>query len=229
MIFSFNLLNPIKMKRVLFFALLLGFATLQAQNSDEDKRTISKGTWNLEGNVGFGFNSSESDYLNANQEANGSFISIFPSIGYSVADQWMVGLKTGYGFNKSEIERSNEAVSSENKSESITLAPYVRRYFGLTSNLVAHLQGEMGYLRAWTESVSSDSNRSTSEVNQYFAAIRPGLSFFVSDKLALETFIGALQYSSSKNEYDTSETVKNNNFRFDLDSSNILFGLSYYF
>ncbi|MCR9226240.1 MAG: autotransporter outer membrane beta-barrel domain-containing protein [Flavobacteriaceae bacterium] len=220
------------MKRVLFFALLMGFATLQAQNSDEDKRTISKGTWNLGGNVGFGFNSSEDAYTFADQERKSSSIAVFPNIGYTMAEDWMVGLRTGYGFSKNQTDRVDSgdiATGSESRSESFTVAPYVRRYFGLTRSLLVNLQGEIGYGHTWTESTSSDTNRSSTKGNQYFVAVRPGLSFFVSDKLALEAFIGALNYSSSKVDFSSGETTQTNYFRFDLDSSNILFGLSYYF
>lgn len=91
------------------------------------------------------------------------------------------------------------------------------------------VQGELGYSRSWSEDFGDNSERQTSNGRQYFVAFRPGLSFFVSRKLALESSIGVLRYSSTKGESSTGSENTNQGFELSLDSSNLFFGLSYYF
>ncbi len=230
MIFSFNLLNPIKMKRVLFFALLLGFATLQAQNSDEDKRTISKGTWNLGIEANLSTYNAESQNDGSSLDADRFSVGFFPRMGYAFSENWMVGLRTGYNRTKVENDLAQQPNfnQSESKTEVFTFAPYVRKYYGLGKNLLFYAQGEAGYVGSWSENITNQTNRSTTESDQFYVAFRPGITFFVSQKLALESSFGILQYSSNKIESNGAETTSNG-FDLGLDSSNILFGLSYYF
>jgi len=218
------------MKRVLFFALLLGFATLQAQNSDEDKRTIPKGTWNLGVDANLNSYSSESQGDASSIETDRFSVGLFPRVGYAFSENWMVGLRTGYNRTKVENDLNQQPNfnQSESKTEALTFAPYVRKYCSLGKNLLFYAQGEAGYVGSWSENITDENNRSTSESDQFYVAFRPGITFFVSQKLALESSFGILQYSSSKSEGNGVETTSNG-FDFGLDSSNVLLGLSYYF
>lgn len=219
------------MKRVLLFAMLSGITLLQAQNSDGDKRTIAKGTWNLGGTLSFGVQDTQSDNQESGWESDNFSMSFFPSAGYTIADDWMIGLKTGYSFRRTEQHQPADPLdyNYENKVESISVNPYVRKYFGLTDKLLLHLQGELDYTALWNDISNSNSGRTTSRIDQFGAAIRPGISFFVSQGLALETHIGALQYYSAKTEYDSGATEDNNSFQLNLNTASVLFGLSYYF
>ena len=220
------------MKRVLFFALLLGFATLQAQNSDEDKRTIPKGTWNIGGDFSVGLSDQESTNEIAISNSDRFSFSVLPRVGYVFSDNWMLGLKTGYSFSKFDLERIDNGAftgESESKGESITVAPYVRRYFGLGNNLLINLQGELEYSASWYETISDTSERSTDQSDRFAISIRPGITYFVSKNLAFESSFGVLQYGTYDSEGSNGADTKSSGFDLSLDSSNLFFGLSYYF
>lgn len=120
------------MKHVLLFTILLGAAALQAQDSENDKRTIPKGTWNVGGDFSLGIYDLTSDFEFADdefeRESDRFTISIYPRIGYAFAEDWMVGVRAGYNLSKVKNENSslNEGiVNSEAKGEGLEVAPYV--------------------------------------------------------------------------------------------------------
>ncbi|MDC6365494.1 MULTISPECIES: outer membrane beta-barrel protein [Flavobacteriaceae] len=209
------------MKKVLLVTLFVGAISLNAQNSENDKRIIPKGTWNIGGDFSFGLSNLESSSGDVTVESDRTTISLFPRVGYAFDDNWMVGLKTGYGYSRFENENNG---NFEGKGESITVAPYARRYFGVGNKLLFYLQGELGYTGSWSESFGDMTPRSTSSADEFYVAFRPGVTFFVSNRLAFESSIGALRYSTIKRDRFRSKT-----FELNLDSSNLLFGLSYYF
>jgi hypothetical protein len=74
---------------------------------------------------------------------------------------------------------------------------------------------------------------SESSSNDFFVGLQPGLSFFMSKKLALETSIGSLGYRRITRE-DNNDNFSNSStnsfeFSFSLNASDFLFGLFYYF
>lgn len=210
------------MKKVLLVALFVGAISLNAQNSENDKRIIPKGTWNIGGDFSFGLSNIESSSGDdVTVESDRTTLSLFPRVGYAFDDNWMLGLKAGYGY--SHFENDNNE-NFEGKTESITVAPYARRYFGVGNKLLFYLQGELGYAGSWSESFGDMTPRSTSSADEFYVAFRPGVTFFVSNRLAFESSIGALRYSTIKRDRFRSKT-----FELNLDSSNLLFGLSYYF
>ncbi|CAM1335111.1 hypothetical protein [Tenacibaculum aestuariivivum] len=64
--------------------------------------------------------------------------------------------------------------------------------------------------------------------NAYSIGVHPSLTYFLNKKLALQASLGFLGYT--KTDYDNSDGSKanNDNFNFSLNSSNLLFGLSYF-
>ncbi|MEW2920293.1 outer membrane beta-barrel protein [Muricauda sp. ANG21] len=220
------------MKHVLLFTLLLGAVALQAQDSENDKRTIPKGTWNIGGDFSFGFHDQESTNEASTSNLDRYLFSFSPRIGYVFADNWMLGLKAGYGFSKSDNERIENGEftgETENKGESISVAPYIRRYFGVGKNLLFNLQGELGYSASWSENISGSSERATSTSDRFNVSIRPGITFFVSNKLALESSLGVLEYYATKSDQSNGFDNTSSGVNLSLDPSSLFFGLSYYF
>nr|WP_299341400.1 autotransporter domain-containing protein [Allomuricauda sp.] len=224
------------MKKVLLFTAILFMANLYSQETANDRLTIKKGTLNLAGDFSLGINNSETRFESFDQEfqrdSDRTSVSIFPRFGYAFADNWLVGLIAGYGVSKIEnndIELGAESNFFEAKTETVTIAPYARRYFGLNKNLAIYLQGELGLNWSWNENTGDTIERTTSNVDEYFVAFRPGISFFVSKGLAFESSIGALRYSSFDSENGQGNQTESTNLDFSLNASDLLFGLSYYF
>ncbi|PRX56511.1 autotransporter domain-containing protein [Flagellimonas meridianipacifica] len=233
------------MKKRFFLAVVLSTCLIYAQEQKKDKLTIEKGTWTLGGNVSFRTDTFDSSINNTITDGNGeiidvfseelnrdfSSVSLFPRVGYVFSDNWVVGLLADYSVNNSDTERIQEgqdASFSEFKSEGISLAPYVRRYFGVTPDLAFYMQGEVGYGKSWSEEIFENSERRTSSGDNFFVNLRPGVSFFATKNLALESSIGVLGYSSFNSENENSEN-EGQNFNFSINGSDLLFGLSYFF
>lgn len=220
------------MKHVLLFTLLLGAVTLQAQKSENDKRIIPKGTWNIGGDFSLGLNNQESTNQISIRNSDRFSFSVLPRVGYVFADNWMLGLKAGYSHSKSNLERIDNGTftgESESKGESVTVAPYVRRYFSVGKNLLINMQGEFEYSASWSETISDTAERSTGQADQFALSIRPGITYFVSKSLAFESSFGVLQYGTYKSDHSDGSRTENSGFNLSLDSSNLFFGLSYYF
>ncbi len=233
------------MKRILLFAVLLSTSLIYAQEQKKDKLIIEKGTWTLGGNVSFNTDNFESRSDLITRDVDGNIIatrsneldrdftslSLFPRIGFVFSDNWVIGILAEYSVANSESERMTEGEDTSNsefKRENISLAPYVRKYFGITRNLALYAQGEIGYGRFWVENIFDDQERSTDSGDNFFVNVRPGISFFATKNLALESSIGVLGYSVNTSEGENFES-ENQSFVFSINSSNLLFGLSYFF
>lgn len=221
------------MKRILLFAALLSVSLISAQ--EQDKLTIQKGTWTLGGSLSFNNNNSDANFnglgITRNSQNDVSTLALFPRVGYTFNDNWIVGLTPGYITSKSENENSDdggEVLTSEFKSETISISSLVRRYFGVGKNLALYLEGQLGYERFWSENVFDDLDRETSNGDGFSVNIRPGISFFASKNLAFETSIGVLGYSYSSSEGEDFDNERQN-FGFSLNPSDLFFGLSYFF
>lgn len=99
-----------------------------------------------------------------------------------------------------------------------------------------HAQAEFGF--------SGSTNKSFTPQNQipdvvgrrngYFIGISPGLTYFMTKRLALETQLGFFGYTNDESSFEdgqgnSNRTSESSNLSFNLNSSNLFFGLSYYF
>lgn len=227
------------MKKALLFVTLLGIGSLSGQESKKEKLTIEKGTWNIGGNFSFGFAKNDSkDELRSNENENTS-ISFFPNVGYALNKNIITGISFGYGYGKSESSSQNDGSTdsfSSNNRRTLSIAPYVRGYLPVGEKLAFYAQGEVGFSNAKNQSYQENTNVPINESTSknYFIGIRPGMTYFISKSLALETGLGFLGYSKTDSEFESDsgtfdQSGEANNFSFSLNSSDLFFGLSYYF
>ncbi len=215
------------MKKLLIIALLVTFGISFGQVK-EDNSNIQKGTWNLGGN----FTLNNSIYNSSNTENNQFYIGFYPRVGYDINNNLIVGMGIGYEYHNNKNYYS-ETESNNSNLNRIVVFPYIKKYFNINEKFSFHLQGEFRLSKSWND--NNNNNNNSINFNSYevynsslFVGIRPGITFFLTKKLALETNIGALGYSTGKNESDNREG-KFNSFNFNFNSNNLLLGLSYYF
>ncbi|MEM6892650.1 MAG: outer membrane beta-barrel protein [Bacteroidota bacterium] len=221
------------MRKFLLATLMLFTAVTMAQDQDDNRLTIPKGTWVLGGNIGFFSNTSDNNFTDdIVRNTERSSFTFSPRIGYAFSDNWTVGLVSDYFVQKGDNENiapDGTISNGETKSESLSFAPYVRRYFGINKNLAFFAQGEVGISKAWSESTNTGLDRSTSEQDGVFMNLRPGLIFFPTKNLAFETSIALLRYSAFDREDSSGTISEDRSFSFDLNTTNLLFGVSYFF
>ncbi|CAL2091146.1 outer membrane beta-barrel protein [Tenacibaculum sp. 190524A02b] len=223
------------MKKVFLIVMILGFGIANGQEKN-NKKTISKGTWHLAG--GISLNSSNNSYENFdfNQQADSdSFgFNFSPKIGYTISNNLVVGLGLRYGYHQHEnrnIDNSTLNNNSTNVNNSFTIAPYIKKYFSISERFLLSLQGELSYLYSQSKLKNSINNRENKNgFDRYSIGIRPGVTYFVSKNIALEANLGFLGYttSSPKNYENRNVKASNNNFSFNFNSSNIVFGVAFY-
>ncbi len=216
------------MKKITIFLCMLAIGFVNAQNNDQnsssDKLTFKKGTSLING--GLFFNSTKIETTSTLEQEDTRFgIGINSSYGYAISDNLFLGLGLGYTRNKRENDVPGSPVQ-ETISNTFRVFPYARYYKGIGKHLAFFVQGETEYSRDTIELDGVD----TIETDGISVGVRPGLTYMISKCLALETTIGVLGYTSS-----SSRNLQNNDdsdlrgFSLSLNSSDLVFGLSYYF
>ena len=206
------------MKKLLLSTMLFALSFAYGQE-EKEKLTIEKGTWYTSANFSIGHNSNEfegspetSKYFNFN---------FSPKAGYTINDNLIIGLGVGYGYSKSE------SGTEIGKGNSYQVFPYVKKHFPLGKKLTISLQGEFSYSYSdYSSNINSTPyERST---NQYFVGIRPGLTYFLNKNIALEANIGSLGYSKTDQDESNFPDRESDSFQFNINSTDLMFGLSYY-
>ncbi len=212
------------MKKLLLCTMLLALSFANAQEREGNKKlTIEKGTWYVGGNISFGHDSSEfEDSPEASKYFNFNFS---PKVGYTINDNLILGLGLGYGYSKNEIE--NTINNPANTSNNFRIFPYIKKHFPIGEKLTISVQGEFRY--SYSEYENNDVfNSYSGHTNEYFIGVRPGITYFLNKKLALEANIGALGYTNSTQKYGNPPKRTSSSFNFNINSTDLMFGLSYY-
>jgi len=214
------------MKKIVLLTLLFvnGITVAQNEKFKEEKINIDKGTWSFGGQLSFNLSNSEFESNGSTQESDNNGISINPEVGYAVQKNLIIGLGLGYSYF--------DAKSGNNFSDSrntFSIYPYIKKFIPVNKNLLFSIRGEIQFSK--TNFENSNNNFLNNGNDQgFFIGFRPGISYFISNKLALEANIGALGYSRSTRDFDTNNSDKatTNSFSFDFNSSNLFFGLTYF-
>lgn len=215
------------MKKLLFASLF--FTTfLIAQNEEKKYSTVEKGTWSAGGQMAFTFFENEQDINNSVSDTRFTGFTINPNVSYAINENLFLGLTLGYNYQKNKYVNSQSDISESN---SFSLGTYIKKYIPITKNFTFNIQGELNYIKT----NSSLDNIDDVNSNAFQIGFRPGLTLFLSKNIALETQIGILSYTHSKferpdyNSQNISYEGTSNTFNFNLNSSNLLFGLTYFF
>lgn len=216
------------MKKLLFITSLLVYGLTFSQEKEEPF-VIKKGLWNVGGSVSYAYRKSENPSNFVNSERKGYGFTINPKLGYFVSDNWELGLGLGYGYNHSKGQNS----SSDYSSNRYSVSPFVRRYFSLSKNLLFDLQFGASYADNHSRQKNENNEIDKDKGNSLFIGLQPGFTYFLNSKFALKANIGSFGYLKSKDTYNYTsanfDEYTNETFSFLLSSSNIQFGVSYFF
>ena len=188
------------MKKLLFsFAFACAVFTSNAQ--------FAKGNMYASGLIGFS-SSSQGDIKS-------SVMSVSPGVGYFVASNLSVGIELGVGAQSTEIA----SVKSDDQN-SMTAGVHARYYFTPANKF--SFFGNLG-----VDYMSMNDKIDKVKTTGFGLSVSPAISYFVSDKLAMEASIGSIGYSSLKTDITGSKALNTLNVNFDL--SSISYGLVYKF
>ncbi|MGC8823810.1 MAG: outer membrane beta-barrel protein [Bacteroidales bacterium] len=139
---------------------------------------------------------------------------VSPMAGYYLNSQMAIGVELGLGVTSSNNNRTPTATKTT--TTSIAISPFLRYHVVEMGPISVFGQGSIGIglgsTKIKTGSVSSDGPKTTS----FEIAVRPGVSYKLTDQIAIEAFLGGLSYNHT--------TVKQPNDDKDKDYE---FGLSF--
>lgn len=219
------------MKKTLLSISLLATTILLAQDSETPKPSIEKGTWTVNTNINYSNRNNNIESVDGPVlESKSTNYSFTPNVGYLITKNLEIGIGLGIGFSESSNERE-ESSWNRNTSGNLSVTTYIKVYKPINNKLFLNLKGELILSRQYSEyTYTNDSETTINDTtsNTYFIGLRPGATYFLSEKIALEFSLGNLGYTKSVSESDNDD-VTSDSFSIDLFDTSYRFGASYYF
>ena len=203
-----------------------------------------KGKMFIGGQVGLtGYTMSLLDSLSG-YDHNLAEFTVSPNIGYFIKDNFAIGGTVTFGTtsitDSSESFYPTSTSKYTNKSNSFIygIGGFARKYINITDKFKFYVNGEINYQYETQKSTYSSDNPNTNpaiQKNQLYSislAVTPGLVYFITPKIGIQTTFGNLNYSftSSKNTSHSYDNHNNmTNYGLDLNFSSLSIGLNYYF
>ena len=193
------------------------------------------------GSLGF----TSSKLSTGGHDQDGSSFKLMPEIGYQLDQDISIGVQIGYShgyaafgsLTVTDIKAAmNTGISTmmdinedDYKLNSFTFAPYVRYTFARYGKVNLFFEGSVGYSNVKSDDTPNTNGNATgneAKIDAVEIALRPGVSFQLSDKVSLLAKLGSVGFMQAK---EKESDMKITRFGLDMDSYNILFGMNFHF
>lgn len=162
------------------------------------------------GEVGYSHQRTTIDKVEIGKSNN---FNLLPEIGYKLNDKFDVAVKIGYAHSENDNTLAGiEVPIPYDYANAFVLNPYLRYTFAKAGNFSFFADGGFTYMHGH---ICGDTN----STNAWQIAIKPGISYAISEKVGLVAHVGGIAYSYAK--YDDSKT---NGFDLGVSGNNITFG-----
>lgn len=198
------------MKKIfLSAAALFVVGALSAQESDTTSEGFKKGDAFITGNVGFS--------SRKNDISKGHSFTVMPTVGFFATDNIAVGAALTY---MGQTLKTNGVPDTKNNSYGAGL---FGRYYFTPANTFSFF-GELA--ASYNHSTSKVDGGDKQTGNGFGIQAGPGINYFVSPRLSLQSYVGLISYGSSttKAPYGDSKTT---GFNAGLNFAQVSFGLLY--
>jgi long-subunit fatty acid transport protein len=145
-----------------------------------------------------------------------TIVKVMPEIGYNLDENWAVGIALGYGHTKDTEKYNGQKVSV--KTDVFEIAPYARYTFAKFDKVNLFVDGGVDYVHTKVDDLKT---------NAFAVGLKPGVAVNLNEKLSFVAHVGFLGYQYVKDDVDGADAA--NSFGFDLDGSNLSFGVYYNF
>jgi hypothetical protein len=202
--------------------------------------------------IGGQFNLAHNTYSNLDTlykyNYNSTEYQIVPGFGYFIKDNFAVGAEINLDISNTTYKNSNSyntPVESTTKSNTIGYGEgiFARYYKRIAGNFFFFAEGKIGYTYRIQklDYSTSDSNyvypanfpaHQEVQLNKISIDVKPGLVYFISPKLGIQTVFGDIDYSNSNSKNISLQQDNHNNsksYGINLNMSTFYLGLSYYF
>ena len=228
-----------KMKK--YFLILLSVWAIQTSYSQTEKGKMFIG-----GQISLsGSSNSRLDTL-FGSSSNSVAFTFAPSFGYFIANNVAIGATVMFGTSNSTQNFINQGAGGipssklTDKSTSLNLGfgGFACYYINITDKLKAYFNGGINYTNSTSKYTNIYSNYPGNssidqpQINTISLAVTPGLIYFITPKIGIETSFGNMSYSySSSKDKSLSYPNYNNssNYGINLNLAAFSFGLNYFF
>ncbi|MCJ8154007.1 DUF3575 domain-containing protein [Chryseobacterium sp. SSA4.19] len=219
------------MKKLIFAILTVLFSLSNAQ--------INRGTIYVSGQLNY-----SKEENKENLHYNEQNFQIIPTVGVFVAPNLVLGTGLGYKYSKRDYFQTynNESffttIDYTGKTNTIVIAPFVRKYWNLSDNLYIFGQLEVpmefGKLNQEADVLNVSEMygiydlQKLSIERKYTSIgihIKPGFDYFLNKNWSLEATLGEFGYKEIK--YKDVDDDYSRNYNFGLNLSSVTFGVKY--
>lgn len=220
--------------KVSITVVLFLFTSLLFSQEQNENFLIVKGTWTIEGNLGFNLRNEDDTNNSIDHDYKTFNFSIAPKIGYALNNNFVLGLGLSYSHSQFDNEYINQSNTSTNftKSNSYGVLAYAKKLFPVSKKLALHLVAETGFSigNSNSENTNNDFN-SDSRTENFSINIRPGINYKLSDKFLMHANFGFFGYGNVNEEFDASdrpntENRNSNSLGFNFSTSSLYFGFT---
>ncbi len=150
-----------------------------------------KGKWIIGGSASYDSQKSDADGAKASQS-----LSIVPSAGYFVSDNFALGTGVGYNYSKTG------GASATGQNEAIVVNPFGRYYVGLSDQFKFFGQAAVPLAFGTVKSVdaSGDTGAKVGSSTSVGVALSPGFAYFPTKKIGIEFAFRGVSYNDYKVE-----------------------------
>jgi hypothetical protein len=152
-----------------------------------------KGKWLVGSVIDFNSRTNSTTLNQANPvESKSTQVSVYPRVGYFLADRWAVGIAPGWSYNK------QNGTAETNINRTYSIAPFVRYYQPVGEKL--GIFGELGGISYTTTRADRNSTNGQMIQKSSFqnvnlgASVRPGVVYFITPKIGIETSFGSVGF-----------------------------------
>lgn len=206
---------------------LFTFACLLLTNTEVNGQ-IQKGFFQAGGSVSYFNNNQETTSALSNpttQTSENSNWGFVPNVGYFISDNFSLGLQLGFS---SHNVKTNEI---EGNGSAFQYGVYGRWYKPISDKFYFFNALSLVLANGTSDALDVSSGQETKmDMSSFSANVSPGLTYFMTDWLALDTSINLLSYTSTKSETENNNfSRKSDAFNFNLNLTSLNFGLMFYF
>lgn len=203
------------MKRILLSAAaIMAFGLMNAQESGTN-RGFSGGDVFITGSVGY--------QSQKTGDIKSDAFTVSPMVGFFVTGNIAVGGQVAYTSSTEIIETGLGSYELEVQAFGIGA---FGRYYATPANAFS-LFGQLSVAYQTAKSEAGGDAETEVKANGFGIDLSPGISYFVSDRFALEATIGSIGYSTANP--DVEGVPSTNTFNIGLNLSDISFGVLYKF
>jgi hypothetical protein len=122
-------------------------------------------------------------------------IQFLPYAGYFVSSRIALGVVANYSKNELDYGPASQFTPTKSDQTSFTAGPFIRYYHPITEKFFFFAQGDLTFGKGKGNILFDQGLATNGTITSTSIAVRPGVSYFISKRWAVELILGSLMYS----------------------------------